>query len=35
MNIIGEGFPEEIVEQVKQRQKRYGSGYICLYSTRG
>jgi LAS superfamily LD-carboxypeptidase LdcB len=27
MNIIGEGFPEEIVEQVKQRQKVYGSGY--------
>lgn len=28
MNIIGEGFPEEIIKQVDQRQKRYGSGYI-------
>jgi hypothetical protein len=28
MNIIGEGFPEEIIKQVKQRQKVYGSGYI-------
>jgi hypothetical protein len=27
MNIIGEGFPEEIIKQVKQRQKVYGSGY--------
>jgi hypothetical protein len=27
MNIIGEGFPEEIIKQVDQRQKRYGSGY--------
>jgi hypothetical protein len=25
MNIFGEGFPKEIVEQIKQRQKRYGS----------
>lgn len=28
MNIIGEGFPEEIIKQVKQRQKVYGSGYV-------
>jgi hypothetical protein len=27
MNILGEGFPPEIVDQVAQRQKRYGSGY--------
>jgi len=26
-NILGEGFPPEIVNQVKQRQKVYGSGY--------
>ena len=33
MNIIGEGFPEEIIKQVEQRQKVYGSGY-ALGSTR-
>jgi hypothetical protein len=27
MNIFGEGFPKEIVSQVEQRQKVYGSGY--------
>jgi hypothetical protein len=27
MNVLGEGFPQEITEQVKQRQKIYGSGY--------
>lgn len=27
MNILGEGFPEEIIKQVEQRQKVYGSGY--------
>jgi len=27
MNVLGEGFPQEIIEQVKQRQKIYGSGY--------
>jgi len=27
MNIFGEGFPEEIIKQVEQRQKIYGSGY--------
>jgi len=27
MNIVGEGFPEAIIKQVKQRQKIYGSGY--------
>jgi hypothetical protein len=27
MNILGEGFPPEIVDQVAQRQRRYGSGY--------
>tara|TARA_R110000868_G_scaffold316524_2_gene577397 strand:+ start:109 stop:1239 length:1131 start_codon:yes stop_codon:yes gene_type:complete len=27
MNIIGEGFPEPINEQIVQRQKIYGSGY--------
>jgi hypothetical protein len=27
MNIIGEGFPDQIVEQVKKRQEIYGSGY--------
>jgi len=26
-NILGEGFPEEIINQVKQRQKIYGAGY--------
>jgi hypothetical protein len=29
MNILGEGFPKEIVEQVAQRQKRFGSGYTA------
>lgn len=28
MNIFGEGFPKEIISQVEQRQKIYGSGYI-------
>jgi len=28
MNIVGEGFNETIIEQIKQRQKIYGSGYI-------
>jgi len=27
MNILGEGFPDEILKQVVQRQKVYGSGY--------
>ena len=27
MNVLGEGFPEEIINQVQQRQKVYGSGY--------
>jgi hypothetical protein len=27
MNILGEGFPDEIIKQVTQRQKIYGSGY--------
>ena len=27
MNILGEGFPDEIIKQVEQRQKIYGSGY--------
>jgi hypothetical protein len=27
MNIVGEGFPEEIINQVYNRQKAYGSGY--------
>ena len=27
MNILGEGFPDEIIKQVEQRQKVYGSGY--------
>jgi hypothetical protein len=27
LNILGEGFPLEINEQIKQRQKVYGSGY--------
>ena len=26
-NILGEGFPEEIIEQINQRQKVHGSGY--------
>jgi len=27
MNILGEGFPDEIIQQVERRQKVYGSGY--------
>jgi len=27
MNILGEGFPDAIIDQVHQRQKRYGAGY--------
>lgn len=27
MNIIGEGFPQEIIDQVNKRQEIYGSGY--------
>jgi hypothetical protein len=27
MNILGEGFPEEIIKQIEQRQKIYGAGY--------
>lgn len=27
MNIFGEGFPEEIINQIKYRQEIYGSGY--------
>lgn len=30
MNILGEGFPDEIIEQVKIRQQVYGSGYNSL-----
>jgi hypothetical protein len=30
MNILGEGFPDEIIKQVEQRQKVYGSGYNSL-----
>jgi hypothetical protein len=30
MNILGEGFPQEIIDQVEQRQKVYGSGYNSL-----
>ena len=26
-NLLGEGFPEEIIKQIDQRQKIYGSGY--------
>jgi len=29
MNVLGEGFPQEITEQIKQRQKVYGSGYAA------
>ena len=28
MNIVGEGFPKEINEQVKTRQKIHGYGYL-------
>jgi hypothetical protein len=31
-NLLGEGFPEEIIKQVEQRQKVYGSGYANLSS---
>ena len=27
MNLLGEGFPNEIIRQIEQRQKVYGSGY--------
>ena len=27
MNIVGEGFPKEIITQVYNRQRAYGSGY--------
>jgi hypothetical protein len=27
MNILGEGFPDAIIDQVHQRQKRYGAGF--------
>ena len=27
MNIFGEGFPEEVLKQIKYRQEIYGSGY--------
>ena len=27
MNILGEGFPDTIIEQVHQRQKKYGAGF--------
>jgi hypothetical protein len=30
MNILGEGFPDEIIKQVEVRQKVYGSGYNSL-----
>jgi hypothetical protein len=30
MNILGEGFPDEIIEQIKIRQQVYGSGYNSL-----
>lgn len=30
MNILGEGFPDEIIEQIKVRQQVYGSGYNSL-----
>jgi hypothetical protein len=30
MNILGEGFPDVIIQQVEQRQKVYGSGYNSL-----
>jgi hypothetical protein len=28
MNLLGEGFPDEIIGQIEQRQKVYGSGYL-------
>ena len=30
MNIFGEGFPNEILNQINYRQKVYGSGYSSL-----
>ena len=33
MNLLGEGFPKEINEQVNQRQKIYGSGYTSVSRT--
>jgi hypothetical protein len=33
MNILGEGFPEEIINQVSKRQKIYGSGYTSTSRT--
>lgn len=33
MNIFGEGFPKEIINQVEQRQKAYGSGYTSAPRT--
>jgi hypothetical protein len=33
MNILGEGFPEEIINQVSKRQKIYGSGYTSIPRT--
>jgi len=33
MNILGEGFPEEIINQVSKRQKIYGSGYTSVPRT--
>jgi hypothetical protein len=27
MNLLGEGFPDEIVKQIETRQQIYGSGY--------
>ena len=31
MNIFGEGFPQEILDQIKYRQQVYGSGYSDQY----
>lgn len=33
MNIFGEGFPKEIINQVTNRQKAYGSGYSAISRT--
>ena len=33
MNIVGEGFHKNINDQVKQRQKIYGSGYDQNFRT--
>ena len=27
MNLLGEGFPDEIIKQIETRQQIYGSGY--------